>query len=480
MRFCLLMLAASAMSASAQTFTTLISFNGTGEEGSSPFRLVQGLDGNLFGTTSTGGPSEEGTVFVVTPSGAMATLYDFCASSPADEKCPEGAQPTGGLVLAQNGNFYGTTASGGTHNPLGGTVFQITPTGTLSTLYSFCARPKCADGSAPNAPLALSASGGFLGTTSAGQGTIFEMKAPNKFATYNFCPGGGPTCAGGSMPLSWVTQDAEGNVYGTTPEGGSNGFGTIFKIAPTGSFSTLYNFCSLPNCADGASPVAGLTQGADGNFYGVTPYNYTGNCSTEQCGTIFKITPSGSFSTLYTFCALPNCADGYGPSGGIIQASDGNFYGTTVYGGTNESAGTIYRLTPGGMLTTLYTFCVESPCADGSNPFSLVQNTNGIMYGTTVVGGIYNQGTVFSLLAGIAPFVEVLPYAATLGKSVKILGQGLTGTTGVSFNGTAASFTVGADTYLTAAVPVGAGSGFVTVTTPGGTLTSNQEFRVLP
>ena len=433
-----------------------------------PNALVQGTDGNFYGSTfgSIAGPPHHhyatgGLIFRITPDGALTTLYTFCTQP----NCPDGTGPYSHLILATDGNFYGTTIGGGANSSLGGTIFKITPSGALTTIYSFCALANCADGSGP------------------GQ----------------------------------LIQASDGNFYGTTTGGGANADGTIFKITPQGTLTILHNFCSLPNCTDGSNAgdgiAAGLTEGTDGNFYGTTGFDarYNG-------GTVFKITPQGNLSTLYTFCSQPGCPDGEDPLAGVMQATDGNFYGTT-YGG-EHNLGTFFQITPAGALATMYSFCSQGGCADGYSPATvpvqgtdgnlygttsgthysitlsgtfqtlnymantypnpgttLIQSTNGAFYGTTPRGGGY--GTVYSMaVVGLGPFVETVQNSGKVGASVMILGQGFTGTTGVSFNGAAASYNVVSDTYLTAIVPAGASSGSITVATPSGTLTSNKPFVV--
>jgi hypothetical protein len=224
--------------------------------------------------------------------------------------------------------------------------------------------------------------------------------------------------------------------------------------------------------------MSALTQGADGNFYGTTET------------TAYRMTPAGSLTTLYTFCSLPNCADGDFPSG-LIQATDGNFYGVTQYGGTSDSGtndcgtfcGTVFELTSTGKLTTLHSFSGN----DGEHPVGgLIQATNGLLYGTAADGGDFTCnppkgcGTIFSLDVGLGPFVTFAHAAGEVGQTGGILGQGFTGTTSVSLNGIPANFTIVSDTFIKATVPGGATTGYVTVTTPTGTLTSNIPFHVLP
>jgi uncharacterized repeat protein (TIGR03803 family) len=473
--------ATTAITLPAQTLTTLFSFDGT--DGSEPKAgLVQATNGDFYGTTYEGGANGGGTVFKITPGGTLTTLYSFCGQN----NCTDGELPAAGLVQATNGDFYGTTYEGGA-NRNGtcftgcGTVFKITPSGTLTTLYSFCAQGGvlCTDGDLPTAGLVQATDGDFYGTTYAGGanlgGTVFKITPSGMLTTlYSFCPKN--ICTHGQYPEAGLIQATNGDLYGTTYAGGANGDGTIFKITPSGTLTTLHSFDNT----DGANPDAGLVQGINGDFYGTS-----GSGGANLGGTIFKITPSGTLTTLYSFCSQSGCTDGDDPSGVLIQATDGDFYGTTEYGGAINQ-GTVFKITPGGALTTLYSFCSQSYCPDGLQPIAgLIQDTTGILYGTTSggsegcgVGG--GCGTVFSLSVGLGPFVETQRTSGMVGEVVKILGTDLTGATSVSFNGTVAAFTVVAPSLITATVPTGATSGTVQVVTPSGTLSSNVPFRVLP
>ena len=285
---------------------------------------------------------------------------------------------------------------------------------------------------------------------------------------------------GASPALMSLVQGLDGDFYGTTYWGGAYGYGTIFKIARSGELTTLYNFCAQSNCPDGAGPVAGLVLGTDGNFYGTTSYG-----GAHDSGTVFKIAPGGTLTTLYAFCAQAKCSDGAYSEAGLVQATSGNFYGTTAGGGTS-GYGTVFKITPSGTLTTLHSFCAQTNCTDGAYPRAeLVQATDGNFYGTTYSGGTSGNcnappgcGTAFRVTVGLGPFVEALPYSGKVGATIDFLREGLAATTGVSFSGTAASFTVKSETYLTATVPSGAATGYVTVATPGGLLKSNKKFRV--
>ena len=470
----------------AQTFTTLHSFDGP--DGELPiWGLVQATDGNLYGTTVGGGVNQRGgTVFQITTlSGTLATHYSFCSQA----GCTDGKNPYAGLVQAPNGDFYGTTYRGGANDL--GTVFKIDATGERTTVYNFCSQSGCSDGAYPEGTL-VQYGGDFYGTTSGGgansvSGTVFKI-TPNGTLTrlYSFCSQTG--CIDGTQPGAGLVQGVDGNFYGTTPTGGANdNAGTVFKITPAGTLTTLYSFCSQKGCTDGGGPVAGLVQAAYGDFYGTTQ-----DGGTHAVGTVYRITPSGTLTTLHSFCHQTACADGSYPNGGLVPATDGDLYGTTTFGGAcalPAGCGTIFKITPGGALTTLYSFCSQSGCTDGETPdAAMVQATDGNFYGTTnyggaIVGGCSSGngcGTVFSLSVGLGPFVKTLPASGQVGAAVRILGTYLTGATGVSFNCAAAVFTVVSKSEITTTVPAGATSGIIQVVTPSGTLSGNVAFRVLP
>jgi uncharacterized repeat protein (TIGR03803 family) len=232
----------------------------------------------------------------------------------------------------------------------------------------------------------------------------------------------------------------------------------------------LYTFCSKSGCKDGGSPRAGLVQATDGNLYGTT----VGGNVYNGDGTVFKITASGKLTTLHSF----DGTDGASPYAGLVQATDGNLYGTTDFGGANcvsdGGCGTVFKITPKGKLTTLHSF----DGTDGADPYAgLVQYTDGNLYGTTATGGSYGRGTVFSLSVGLGPFVETQPTSGKVGTAVKILGTDLTGASRVTFNGTAARFKVISKSEIETNVPSGATTGTVEVKTKN-TLKSNVVFRV--
>lgn len=465
----LLSMAAMASAAQAQTFSLLWSFDKTNGLLPEDASLVQGIDGDLYGTTVQGGVGAGnnccGTVFKITTAGALTQLYSFCSES----NCSPGRAPSS-LAQGTDGNFYGGTTYGGASGD--GVVFKITPSGTLTVVHTFNAT----DGSDPIGLLETS-KGTFYGTTEFGGagagGTVFKM-TPNGALTalYNFCSSNPPQCADGLYPAAGLIQGSDGNFYGTTSLGGANGAGTVFKVTPTGQLTTLHSF----DVTDGNEPFGPVIQATDGNFYGTTAFGGTStNCDGGGCGTVFKLTPEGKLTTLHSFCLQTNCPDGSTPNAGLVQATDGNFYGATVYGGSKNQYGTVFRVTPDGRLTTLFKF----DFFHGVWPYGgLMQDTNGSLYGTTGFGGTSDNGTVFSLDLGLGPFVSFVVGSGRVGQTTSILGQGFTGTISVFFNGAPAHFTVVSDTFIRATVPAGATTGAVTVTTPSGMLTSNTVFRI--
>jgi uncharacterized repeat protein (TIGR03803 family) len=466
MRACALFLlwATTTVTLPAQTFKSLDSFDNT--DAAFPWAtLVQGNDGNFYGTTQNGGntacSSGCGTIFRITPNGKLTT-FNFDGTN--------GNGPIAGLVQAANGDFYGV--SGGGANGLG-TVFKFTPNGGLTTLYSFTANT----GYGPIGGLVLASDGNFYGTTSSGGpptgqckpsgcGTIFKITPKGEYTTlhnFNGIPDGG-------SPLATMTQAPNGKFYGTASNLGNAGsYGTVFTMTPKGKFTVVHQF----NNTDGAYPFGGLILGTDGNFYGQTDLG--GASAYGAFGTVYKMTPSGKVTTLHSF----EQTDGDNPISNLVQGTDGNFYGTASYGGKYPNFGTVFKITPSGKFTTLQNF----DSTDGSYPYAgLIQATNGKFYGATFAGGTstacsYGCGTVFSLSVGLGPFVETLPNSGEVGAAIRILGTDLTGATSVSFNGTAAKFKVISNSEIETNVPSGATTGTVEVTTKN-TLKSNVVFRV--
>jgi uncharacterized repeat protein (TIGR03803 family) len=448
----------------AQIFTKLVDFNPA--LGAHPYFMtfVQGTDGNLYGTTSNIG-AQGGTFYRITPNGVLTVLYTFCSQP----NCTDGNNPASGVVLGTDGSFYGVTYTGGTSGQ--GTVFKITPDGTLTTIHSFCVQTGCPDGRVPVGGLVEATNNSLYGTTSVGglygDGTIFRISPTGAFTTLHSFSG-----SDGSVPLDAMVEGNDGNLYGTT-QGAAKGNGTIFRIALGGQFTNL----NLPGGYD-SSPEASLLPIASNVFYGTAqggPSNY---------GAIFSITADNHLSNLYVFCQQAGCPDGGGPVG-IIYANDGNAYGMTAIGGTSPvcefDCGTIYQLTSSNDLSTVHNFCEQSGCMDGNQPDgSLFQATDGKFYGTTFSGGIYQGGVAFSLDTGLSRLVRFVVPAGRIGGIARILGQGFTGATSVDFNGVPAEFKIRSDTFIEAGLSRGATTGYVTVATPTGTLTSNVPFRVIP
>lgn len=461
--FATLMLLAAA--SNAQTFSVLYNFGNVVGDPAQPVLqgvIAQGRDGALYSTSLDGfNITGEGPMFRITTAGAITEPFTFSSSTGPTES---------GLTLATDGNFYGATLNGTGNN---GIVFRLTPGGTLTTLHTFSG----SDGTNPLAPPIQGTDGNLYGTVTQGGasscGTIYKLTLSGTFTLlYQF------DNAHGCSPSAPMVEGTDGNFYGTTFSGGTSSLGVIFKITPAGKLTVLHDF----DTSFGA-PESPLIQASDGNFYGTAPGG-----SKFAGGVVFRIATAGKFTVLH---GLNGTTDGYSPLAGLVQATDGNFYGTASQGGNSTNCtsgcGTIFRVTPAGAFEVIYNF----DSTTGWLPeVTLVQQTNGILYGDTEFGGTGGTeqyctpgscGVFYSVNIGAAPFVTFVgPSVAKVGKTVELLGQGFTGTTAVTFGSTAASFRVSSETYLTATVPAGATTAAVTVTTPGGTLTSNKTFRVTP
>jgi uncharacterized repeat protein (TIGR03803 family) len=460
-----------AVRAQAQTITYLADFNGA--NGSGPGPVIQATDGNFYGTTLYGGADSKGNVFRVTPSGKISTIYSFCSQS----NCADGQYPRTAPVLGSDGNLYGVTSSGGKNS---GIIYKMTLGGKITILYTFCTTSSCTDGDEPTGIIQAS-DGNFYGTTTLGgefeSGTIFKISPAGKFTLlHTFCSLA--NCADGGIPVYPPIQGNDGNLYGAANAGGTaeGGGGVVYVITLEGSLKVLKNFCYpfSDTCDSGAYPSR-LVQDAHGNLFGTTA---TGG--SYNTGTVFEITAADRFIALHRF----NYSGGVDASSGLILANDGNLCGVALNNDNFASAfsdyeaggyGIIFEITPAGAFTTLTSF-TDYPYGP------LFQGTDGSLYGTTQGGGEgndgYGYGTVFKLSNGLSPLVETVPVAGPVGQSVIILGNGLTGSTSVTFNGVAAAFTVESDTYIKATVPKGATTGVVSVVTPSGTLKSNPQFVV--
>jgi uncharacterized repeat protein (TIGR03803 family) len=478
-------------------------------DGENPLaELIQGADGNYYTTTQSGGsgacPGESaaipgcGTIVKITPAGVFSVFYSFPYDS--GSSAPNGVNPQAGLLQGPDGNFYGVAAYGGTGGDFCGTnggifgcgtVFKLTPNGVLTVLHSFCGGNGCGslatDGAAPIGRLAIGSDGNLYGTTQSGgiyngyynSGTIFRVSLSGAYQIMYIFSGGART-GDGENPAAGLTFASDGNFYGTTEFGGTSGFGTVFRMNLAGTVTILQNFAQFdPN---GAQPEGALIQASDGNLYGTC---YSGGAN--GWGTVFRISTSGVFTKLYDFTQAAGNV-GYLPKAGVIQASDGNLYGTTWEGGPDD-AGTIYQMTLSGVATIAANFDANS--STGYSPVgALVQGSDGKMYVTAPSGGGVNsngvpdQGTIDVFNASLpVPKPGILGFVPSSGKvGTKVtIGLGpFIGATSVKFNGTSATFKVPGSEFITTTVPAGATSGSISVTSPGGTTTSKEKFTVLP
>jgi len=475
-----LAVAGAVVPAQALTPTTVHDFNGTpGPVNPNIEAIAQGRDGNLY-LTSFGGTGGAinctvtycGEAFNITPSGTVTNLFDFSNNSCPADFC--GYYAYGGLTLGADGNFYGATYNGGTTGD-NGTVFQLTPAGVATALHNFTG---ATDGSHPYGAPIQGTNGIFYGTTTSAtvpNSTAYSVTSSGVFTTLHTFTG-----TDGQGVYAPLVQGTDGNFYGDTSSGGTSGNGVIFKMTKSGTVTVLHNFTGT----DGSNGSFPLIQASDGNFYGST---YAGG--TAGAGVIFKITSKGTYTVLHN---VNGTTDGNGPWGSLVQATDGKLYGITSNGCMNFDGGTIFSVTTSGTFTTLYSFTGST---DGANPLSpLRQHTNGLLYGTTNSGGDLNDcaanecgvivlgcGEVYSLNIGAAPFASLVSTSGKEGAKIGILGQGFTTASVVKFGGTqATTVTLSGTTFITATVPAGALTAAVTVTTGATTLTSPQTFKVTP
>ncbi len=315
---------------------------------------------------------------------ALSILHSFCA----DPGCTDGAYLWSGVVQGPDGSFYGTTFGGGDDTPYNGqdygvgVVYRLTRGGQFSVLHTFNATT---EGAYPQAGLSVGSDGYLYGATTqggaAGGGCVFRISTAGEF-TLVHAFGAGEGFEAYAPPI----QDAAGNLYGTTMLGGANGVGTVYKIAADGSFTTLHDFTGL---TDGADPAGGLLQGRDGNFYGTTSVD--GGDYGLNGGTVFRITPTGTLTTLHVFTYV----DGADPEKTLALGPDGAFYGTTTVDGPADGAGTVFRITAKGSLSTLYSF--PGPTVQGSPTSGLTLGADGNFYGVQANVGTYSKGQIFRI-----------------------------------------------------------------------------------
>jgi uncharacterized repeat protein (TIGR03803 family) len=447
-----------AVRAQAQTLTYLGAFNGTdGQEPNGP--LVLGTDGNFYGsapvTLNSSGQEVAGLIFDVTPSGKISAFYNFC------DGCYMNPYPHSSPVLAADGNFYGL---------VGDVFYRLTADGQFTVLYTFCTDVGCPAADA----LILGNDGNFYGASAGGgknqQGDIVKI-TPSGVLTvlHSFCSLS--NCSDGYSANPRLFQASNGNLYGTTDNGGTLGGGVLYEITPSGSYTVIRSYCNANdgNCPNGSFPSS-ILEDASGNLFGTTLAG-----GKYGAGTFFKITSNNQYTIVHNFQRPALSAPG-----NLMLASDGNFYGIGQKTGSG-SGGTLFEITPAGFATPFYTFvCCGSNKSLGNGPQGpLLQSTDGNLYGVTAGGSRGDtDGTIFKLSTSLGPLAETVPTGGKVGTSVLIVGKGLIGTSSVKFNGVAATFTVESDTYIRATVPAGATTGKVSVVTSSGTLNSNPRFVV--
>jgi uncharacterized repeat protein (TIGR03803 family) len=371
----------------------LYSFAGGVTDGADPNAgLIVTRSGNLYGTTNRGGASDLGTIFEITATGTETILHSFAGGT------ADGANPVAGLVIDKAGNLYGTTDAGGAHGL--GTVFEIHQDGTETILHSFAGSPS--DGANPVASLIIDGNGNLYGTTANGgaknRGTVFEVSANGSESLLHSFAGG---TADGANPQSALAMDLYGYLYGTTSRGGAFGQGTVFTLNGNGTDFILHSF--VGGTTDGANPSGDLL--VEGNtIYGTTEdgsfdtSNASAPCANNNgCGTVFGL-PSGGGNLefpVHSFSGGPS--DGEEPMGGLIIDGAGNLYGTTYTGGSSPSGGgTVFEITSSGTETLLHSF--TGGTTDGANPIGgVVLDSAGNLYGTTESGGANDAGTVFEI-----------------------------------------------------------------------------------
>jgi uncharacterized repeat protein (TIGR03803 family) len=444
---CILLLATS-VGLSAQTYKVLYNFGHKAGDPTNPMAagiIAQSRGGHLFSTAGFGGANNLGAAYRMTATGGLTVLHSFDGS--------DGQNSASGLTLSTDGDYYGTTRQGGAFGY--GTVYKMSQEGVVTTLYDFQGG---ADGAYPIAPPIESTAGEFYGTTE-GQGptylgSVYKITKYGDFTVLHTFTG-----PDGAEPYAPLVQATDFFFYGVATNRGAYGSGTIYRVSASGDFQVLYNFDGV----HGSLPVSGLIQASDGNFYGVT---FEGG--TSDYGVLFEMTSDYKIRVLHNF---DDVTDGGFANGGLVQATDGNLYGT------NDSK--LFRFNKRGGFEILHSFTKST----GISPYdTLTQHTNGLLYGTTLQGGIgnNNNGVFYSLDVGLKPFVTYLPTYGRAGASVEILGQGFTADSKVYFNGTPATFNLVYPTYIRATVPDGATTGRITVTTANGTLISNKIFIVHP
>ncbi|MFN7996552.1 MAG: choice-of-anchor tandem repeat GloVer-containing protein [Bryobacteraceae bacterium] len=438
------------------------SVNNVQPDGSYPNSLIQSADGNFYGTAASGGDDGagcqhacEGTVFRMAPGGQLTRLFTF-AFDAASNGYPNGANPAASLVEGSDGNLYGTTSGGGISGL--GTVFKISKSGVFQKLHDFCGCGSPADGRSPSSPLIQGKDGAFYGTTST---TIFRVSSEGALTGLADIAG-----AGG------LTQATDGNFYAIVA-GDPNGYGSVLRMTAEGTVTTLHSFGEA--AGDGQLPKGRLIQASSGLLYGVTSEG-----GLNGSGSVFEVGLDGSYQTTYDFSA--GGTEGSRPQAGLIQASEGKLWGTAQTGGALDGRGTVFTLTPEGLLAQSAGWA----CLTGFSPVSeLLQAAGGKLYGVSACQqspSDYTFGTVYKVQTGLAaPMPSIAGFTPTkgaTGTTVMIRGNHLIGTKAVTFNGVSAAYKVNSINYIAVKVPAGATTGHIAVTNAGGTATSPRNFGV--
>jgi uncharacterized repeat protein (TIGR03803 family) len=397
--------------------------------------LARDAAGDIFGI-SAGGANGAGIVFELAPQPGKrkwkySVLHEFCH----ENGCLDGEQAASGkLVVDVNGNVYGATNEGGAAGS--GVAYELSPNGTggwtYSKIYDFCSKDNCHDGGEPVGNLTYDgAQAGLLyngrsrlyGAAAIGgghfSGVAYSLTPQpagpwSENVLYAFCARDLLGCPDGASPLSGLTLDAAGSLFGNTSAGGAADRGVAFKlVAPPARHegpwteTVLHSYCILSNCADGSYPESELVEDGSGNLYGTTTFGGgSPNCFdvTSGCGVLYEIAADGTYSVLHVFCTLSNCVDGGEPQdrGGLALDALGNLFGVTASGDANALGG-IFEFSS-ATFQVLYDFCSRRDCSDGGLPLAGLQlDSAGNLFGSTVSGGRFNRGTLFDLSPLLTP-----------------------------------------------------------------------------
>ena len=435
-------LAGVVVPAQAQTPTFLYSFLNGASDGAFPAgNIVQGRDGFMYGVAagSARGAHGTGVVYKISPAGVEKVFFNFPATFVGCNS---------GLTLGTDGNFYGTCADNTSTNE--SSLYRLTPAAVFTDLHDF--------DSGTYFPPIQASDGNFYGVISTG---VYKMTLAGVFTMIH-------TFASPDVqPLSNLTQASDGNLYGALTLCSNGNRGCVYKVSTAGVFAEVNLFAD----PTGSFPCTGVIQGSDGKLYGGTGFG-----GANGNGDLYSVTTAGVEVDLHDLNNATDGACGSGEVTNLVQVNDGTFYGVNPGGGSGN-AGSIYKVTPAHVFSVVL---LSGTGTGGIQPYStLIQNTNGKLYGTTSSGGKNATGTFFRVSTSDAAFVLLQESAGKVGSKIGILGQGFSASSVVKFNGvTATTVTRTGSTFLLATVPPGATDGFVTVTTGTTTLTSSKKFVV--